>query len=610
MLSWFAIDAASAQRTIRIVEQQKVSGQVRSVGPGRIEIADESGTVRLCRIQSPSENGLALQGAVLRFPAKIEVRGKRHPDELTAGMLVQFEAKLSPSGKVREPVARFKWLDQLKPAVELLKPAARRGAPATYRIVGAVVQVRANKLTVAIPKNDSVRKSKLFVTLADDAVVEVELSDLQRVPAGSRIVQAALVRFDTGDWAVRELRVELEPSGEKRASNRKAKRGRTGGTSVVRGEDRYGYLSDEPQVPRDVRSSHFVLHTDVSDRQARIMLDRLETMYGLLAGYFGKRPQGPIECYVVRDLSQWQGRLPAAGVAKIAEGAGVTASSRLGNLTRAIVYACDKPGVVQHEAVHAYCNQAFGSAGPTWYAEGIAEVGNYWKKGQAEVDVPAVVITYLRSGERKSLGEIVAPGQITGDSWQAYAWRWALCHLLMNNPNYAPRFRSLGIKLMQREQGVSFESAYGSMAAQLSFEYDWFTKHVDNGFRADLCAWDWKTRFRSASSKPRKITVQARRGWQPSGIKVQSDVEYRFESLGEWKIDAAEAVDADGRDDGAGRLEGVILTEEGTLTDAFPLGASGMLRPPATGRLYLRCRDDWTRIGDNSGSVRVEISRS
>ena len=603
-----AVPVAFAQRTVRIVERVEITGTVQALSPGRIRIEDEDGQVRLCRIQKPDERGLALQGAVVNFPARIEVRGTVEPKELRPGMLVQVTVKATSSGRVSGKVERLEWLGRLEPTVEELEPPPRRNKAGRYRLVGAVVSVRRDRITLALPENPHIRRSKLAVPLAKDARVDVRLSDLSRVRAGDRVRDAVLVHFDTGDWAVQSVHIELAQHDAK-AAPKKSTSKKSGRPGVAKREDAYGYLSDAPQPPRDVRSSHFVLHTDISDRQARMLLDRLEIMYGLLVGYFGQKPRRPIECYVVRDLRSWQGRLPAAGMAKIAEGAGVTISRRVGSGAQAVVYACDRPGVVQHEAVHAFCSQTFGSTGPTWYAEGIAEVGNYWKEDQESVDVPAIVIHYLRTTQKKSLAEIVAPGQITGDSWQAYAWRWALCHLLMHNPNYAPRFRALGVGLMRGERGVSFQAVYGPVGRELSFEYDWFTRHVDNGFRADLCAWDWKTRFRPLGSKPVHISVRARRGWQATGASVSSEFTYGYAADGKWRLGPKTTVDADGNSQGLGRLEGIILSESWELSEPFDLGREGTFRPPTTGRLYVRCHDDWTQIGNNSGSIRLELWR-
>lgn len=112
--------------------------------------------------------------------------------------------------------------------------------------------------------------------------------------------------------------------------------------------------------PADFRSQHFLVHTDVPPAEAKALLERLETMLKLISGYWGREPSGIIECYIVRDLANWpDGAMPAGGVAKIREGAGVTISESLRSanafVAKATVYSVADIGVPQHEAVHAYC---------------------------------------------------------------------------------------------------------------------------------------------------------------------------------------------------------------------------------------------------------------
>ena len=111
-------------------------------------------------------------------------------------------------------------------------------------------------------------------------------------------------------------------------------------------------------------------------------------------------------------------------------------------------------------------------------------MGAYWKQGQLEVDIQPGVINYLTNAPPKKMLDIVAAGQVTGDSWQAYAWRWALCHLLANNPNYSDRLKGLGVAMMSGRK-ASFEATYGDVAEHISFEYDQFVKNFGNGYRAE-----------------------------------------------------------------------------------------------------------------------------
>lgn len=376
---------------------------------------------------------------------------------------------------------------------------------------------------------------------------------------------------------------------------------------------------DKPQpasvAPRDVRSRNFLVHTDLNDKDAEDLLERLETMLRLISKYWAQPNRKVIECYVVKDLKNWPpNAFEPAGLASIQNRAGVTRTTvrLLGRQfdAKSVVYAYANRGTPQHEAVHAYCGQTFGRTGPTWYAEGMAEMGNYWKECDASVNCHESVVRYIHASEPKSLNAIVNSNEVTGDSWQNYAWRWALCHLLANNPNYRQRFRPLGLAMLTGQR-ASFNGTYGSMAEEISFEYLFFLEHFDIGYRADLVYWDWKTRYSSPRGS-RKLTsnIQSRGGWQASRCRVKADTRYEHSASGKWQVDeSADLVDADGAEDGSGRLIGAIFdSNEYKLGEPFELGAYGTFTAEADGVLVLRCRDDWHRINDgNSGTMKVLI---
>lgn len=390
----------------------------------------------------------------------------------------------------------------------------------------------------------------------------------------------------------------------------------TGSSSA---EPKRGSNKGEPSAgTADYRSEHFLVHTDLSPADAQDLLDRLETMLSLISAYWARPCVGIIECYVVEDLSKWPtGAIPEEGLAHIQAGAGVTSISTLSSgvlsVSRSVVYAVADRGTPQHEAVHAYCGQTFGTTGPVWYSEGMAEMGQYWRKDDKSVHAHDAVIEYLRSTPPKSMNEIVNGKEFTGDSWQNYAWRWALCHLLANNTNYAAKFRPLGLALLKKEP-TSFEQVYGDMAEEIVFEYRFFLGHLEQGFRADLCSWDWKRKFRyPKGSTVVTAKVRADRGWQPSGALVSKDARYEYVASGSWQTAKdADAVSAEGSgDDGAGRLVAIILTEDDgknyQLGEPFDLAASGAFTAAAAGKLYLRCQDKWGALADNKGTLTVKL---
>lgn len=377
------------------------------------------------------------------------------------------------------------------------------------------------------------------------------------------------------------------------------------------------------QAPADYRSKNFLIHTDLPAEDARNLLERLEKMLVIISSYWASPNRAVIECYVVKDMANWPaGSLHPAGMQSIAGGGGVTMSRTTYRgkqivAAKSIVYATANGGTPQHEAVHAYCAQNFGRTGPVWYSEGMAEMGNNWKvvprKGQPlAVTCEQYVIDYIKRSEPKSLNEIVNSKETTGDSWQNYCWRWALCHLLATNPNYAARFRPLGLGLLMNKP-VSFNQTYGSMDREISFEYLFFLRHFDQGYRCDLCQWDWKTKFRKPNSvRPLASKIEANQGWQASRVLVEEGQEYQISTIGEWNTATeSKEVTASGDDSGRGILMGVVLYEnendEYELSAEFELGGAERFQAPASGKLFLRCRDHWHELADNSGKISVKI---
>lgn len=610
LLAW--TPSPGAAQTVVLQERIESAGVIQAVGRGTVEVVDLEGTKTEYKIQEKDQPGISLGGAeiLVRFPAKVSVTGTLSADQLSPGMLVQFAAQLNRLGRAKGVVQQIVVFDEGTHTlgINVDQPPQSSGDFGQCTIRGEVFSYRDGRMVVTVPPNDYARNARLSFRVDERATVRVQSDDYHRARRGDRVARMVAARFSTGDVAIQELEIELASVSE-------------GPEKPSAAEAKYRHLSDEPRAPRDVRSAHFLLHTDVSDRQSQVLLDSLETMIALVSQYYGRPPQQTIECYVVRDLRGWPaGVLPPEAIAKISEPAGVTLSlsrrtssgAAIQTQTRSVVFSCDDRGVVRHEAVHAYCGQTFGSTGPTWYAEGMAEMGNYWKKGQLGVEVDPVVIDYLKRSEPKKLLDIVAAGQITGDSWRAYAWRWALCYLLANNPNYSGRFKALGIAMMSEYPGASFESVYGPVAQQVSFEYDLFVQTLDNGYRADLCAWQWGRKFQFiAGTRYATANVIARGGWQASSVKLQAGQSYDCVAKGTWKIaDGDEDLDADGDREGSGRLEGVVLTADFRLGEILDLGARGTFIAAEDGDLYLRCREAWNRLDDNDGTITVYFRKT
>jgi hypothetical protein len=363
-------------------------------------------------------------------------------------------------------------------------------------------------------------------------------------------------------------------------------------------------------VARDVRSRNFLVHTDLSDREANDLLEELEIMLRQVVAYWGRPVRGTIECYVVRDFDNFR---PAAialrGVSGIRTAGGVTlmGADAAGKCcaAKSVVYASARTEVVRHEAVHAYCHQTFGRIGPVWYSEGMAEMGHYWKEGDAAVDIGRREIKFLHENPPQSLAATLSTSQVSGDCWQNYASRWALCHFLVHDPNYSSRFLSLGRGILAGKD-ISFDKIYGATARELWFEYLFFLEHIDRGYRVDLCAWDWSRKFTPLRpGRSMTVTVKAGRGWQATGLAVSPGQEYELTATGNWRIaNELNPVDINGDAEGRGRLVGVLMNDY-QLGPEFDVGGHDSLRLTTGGNLYLRCRNAWNALASDTGRAAV-----
>ena len=380
--------------------------------------------------------------------------------------------------------------------------------------------------------------------------------------------------------------------------------------------------SGDAGVVADFTSPHFLLHTDLTAREARELLRQLEDEQKLLAAYWGRPFSGVLECYIAKNFSAWPketlSKMESEGVLKIARGEGVCIAQILsaGNrfLAKSHLYAVAKDNLGEqvplHEAVHGYCQQTFGRTGPRWYAEGMAEIGHYWAAGHKGVNVPDIVIAYLRMTKPRTIASLIDPAETTGGTGEDYCWWWFLCTMLENNPNYTKQFRILGNEVLSGKH-ATFQQTFASKMDEMTFEYNLFLKHLQNGYRVDLCAIDWTHKFNPiapAANRTVSVPIFAARGWQPSGLTVSAGSSYVYNADGTWRATKnATAVNAGGDENGAGKLAGMIVKNY-KLGEEFDLGESGVFTTRTDGNLYLRCKLPWKQIAAASGRVIVKLS--
>jgi len=587
LLTGFGILSLTAQENLSVVREIQLQGTFQLLVGDEITITDVDGKLHRLRIQADADKPIGLSGGdvALALPAEIQMRTTVDRSVLREGMTVSLLCQLGANGKTGKVTSA-----SLLPIGDDVGAEAGSNVSVSQmpmsdelvdaEVLGVISSINDKQMTIDVPRHELVPKQRLVFSLDQIDELQLEWGSLKMLQPGDVISKLDAAEVSTGDFVVRRLTAELV-----------GQRSDLCLTIHQQLQLKHWRLSNDPTEPRDLRSQHFLLTTDASERQARVLLDKLEAMFDLIAKYFGKQPSDPVQLYVVNDLAKWNtSTLDARAVKKIRLGEGTTLYARVGRNQQALVFSADNHDVVQHEAVHGFCYLAFQGTGPLWYAEGMAEMGQYWQNDDSAVSANPAVIGYLRSRAAQPLNTIINATVIEGETWKAYAWRWALCHFLATNPNYATEFQRLGKALMRKSRGASFENTWRRQASQLTFEYQHFLKHLEAGLRADLIAWQWDTRFAQANTgRAIQKKIGAARGWQATGAIVKKGEAYETRAKGKWQLSpSGPEIDANGDGNGQGRLVAVIMDQQFELSEEFPLGTKPDFVAIAEGQLYVR----------------------
>lgn len=597
------VDSVSAQR-LSVVREIQLQGSFQQLVGDELTMTDVDGKLHKLRVQAAENQPIGLSGGdiALEQVADISVKAIVGIQVLQPGMVVNLKCKLGARGKVGPVESALLMPIGTEPAgvtVETL-PTDRELVDATVQ--GVIKSLDGKRMILTVPRHKLVTGKSLIFDPATIDRIEYVTRNLSMLQVGDVITNVDAADVSTGDSVVRRLSVDLV-----------GKRNDLKLTIDEQLQLKHAALSDLPSdQPREFRSQHYLMTSDISERQAAVLLDKLEYMFEQVSDYYGKQPRDPLQLFVLDDITKWDlSDWAPRGIKKVKEGEGFTIWQRLGREQKAVVYSSSKHDVVQHEALHGFCYLTFQSTGPLWYAEGMAEMGQYWKANDVSVNAEPAIVGYLRSREPQPLENIINATTVEGETWKAYAWRWSLCHFLATNPNYASDFRKLGVGLMREARGVSFVNTWRRRSNELTFEYHQFLAHLEAGLRADLIAWQWDAKFaKTTDSRPIQMKVLAARGWQATGAIVESGVTYETRAKGEWSLKSdGTAVDADGRSDGSGRLVGAVFNKHFELSDEFELGVKPDFTATEDGQLYVRCRERMSLIADNSGEVDFAIRK-
>jgi hypothetical protein len=289
-----------------------------------------------------------------------------------------------------------------------------------------------------------------------------------------------------------------------------------------------------------------------------------------------------------------------------------------------------------HEGTHGFMFHVFGSCGPPWYMEGMAELLGTHKLAadklqllhfpQNREEVPylgriKLVKDDVARGKTMTLDQIMAFDGRAHRRTEAYAWCWAATVFLSSHPAYRDRFASLYELLPAKDFNRRVRATYAADWNKLAIEWREFAETIEYGHDIP------RTVIEFGSSEPvpaaGKITkLRTDAGWQNSGFKLEAGQTYRIRGKGRFQIAGSDplwSAEPGGvtirywRGRPLGMLLGAVITDKGltdksgSLAKSFPIGLDHTLTAKHSGTLYLKVNDSPAELADNTGTLQVHV---
>ncbi len=300
-----------------------------------------------------------------------------------------------------------------------------------------------------------------------------------------------------------------------------------------------------------------------------------------------------------------------------------------------------------HEGTHSFMYQVFGTCGPSWYMEGMAELLathrwqdnelklGYFPKDRREVPLLGrirMVQDEVAADRVQSLRAIMAYDGRSYLKKVPYGWSWAVCAFLDGHPKYQQRFHQLHKHLdpteVDSDLTTEFRQAMDSDWQELNDEWRLFADSLEHNHDLVQTAIDFRPGKPLAESG-RRVEISADRGWQSSGVHVEAGQTYRIAARGRYQI--AQHPEQWTSEPGGvtiryyrGQPLGILLasvrtdvqadapasSDEGvTNFSPQPIGLETTWTPSTNGTLYLRINDSPAELDDNDGTLTVTIDR-
>lgn len=293
-----------------------------------------------------------------------------------------------------------------------------------------------------------------------------------------------------------------------------------------------------------------------------------------------------------------------------------------------------------HEGTHCFCYYNYGTLGPPWLAEGLAEylALHRWQDGQLEMAARVsnkeeieywgrvkLVQDAWFDGQPLALDQVLALKPADFPATESYAWSWVAVSLFANHPQLKHEFHQV-LQDLPRQNVASWNQqllrAVPLDAEQLEVQWQVDVSEMQYGFDFEKTAIQW-TNVDANLSQPWKMNVPADGAWHQSPFELSAGVwkmtvtgQFRITDEGQPVISGPDGISlayAQGARLGMVQCavpgENGLLKRSSSLTRPMNAGSEFELTIAQPRQVFFRVNDDPSQLGDNQGQVTVELKK-
>ena len=203
-----------------------------------------------------------------------------------------------------------------------------------------------------------------------------------------------------------------------------------------------------------------------------------------------------------------------------------------------------------HEGTHAFMFSVLQGAGALWYMEGMAEyLGTHrWQDGRLTLGYTprsrdespgwGRIPTIQRLAVEHRALLLKAVTEMSADAFrneESYPWCWAVVTLMDQHPRYQKRFRQAMRFVRRSDFNERFYRLFQKDWPDLCEEWQVMVAGMEYGYDVARAAIDF-TVGKPLPKDGATVTIVADRGWQNSGLRLQSGTKYQLTAEGRYQV--------------------------------------------------------------------------